>query len=265
MCTCGRFTSTFLEDVAKFNKSFIGLTFGLQNLFGFLFVGYRSIKEDEMEMKHPKKGRLMFLVGLILFGTVGFQMHFVIYFFYQCTGDKNEQNALTSCITLLHIIARIIFSIYSKLVIPILDSFSLTYLKERNADEGDYGKERLVGALEWAFASLLIGPLLNKFDFLSLFFYISQVSCLITIWVIFLYMKEQDQIKSSVTLNESISDTADIDSFHDNAYSSSLQLEMCKIKDCINVDASMQTSNDDKSQDRETESSSLRTTKDGEK
>ena len=175
VCTGGRFTAPFLEDVAKFNESLIGLAFGLQILFGSMFAGYGSIKADEMEIKYPKKGRLIFLVWLVLFGTLGFQMHFIIYFFYQREGDKNDQTEMTNGIIILHTIARIIFSICSSLIFPILDGISLTYLKERNADEGDYGKERLFGAVGWAIASLLIGPLLDQFGFLSVFFHVCSI------------------------------------------------------------------------------------------
>ena len=269
VCTGGRFTAPFLEDVAKFNESLIGLAFGLQILFGSMFAGYGSMKADEMEMKYPKKGRLMFLVGLILFGTLGFQIHFLIYFVNQRVGDKNEQKELTNGMIILHTIARIIFSICSSLIFPILDGISLTYLKERNIDEGDYGKERLFGAVGWAIASLLIGPLLDKFGFLSVFFYSSQASCIVVILVIFLYMKDQDQIssigKSIITSTEGTSDNPDIDSNYDNNCSNSLQVELCEIVDSTNADTLMQTSNNEKIEDRETELSPVNTPKDGEK
>lgn len=270
VCTGGRFTAPFLEDVAKFNESLIGLAFGLQILFGTMFTGYGSMKADEMEIKYPKKGRLIFLVGLIILGTLGFQMHFIIYFVYQREGDEHHQNEITNGVIILHTTARIIFSICSSLIFPILDGISLTYLKERNADEGDYGKERLFGAIGWAVASLLIGPLLDKFGYLIVFFYISQASCLLTILAIFLYIKDQDRNSiassiSTITTAECTPDTTDIDSIYDNECGDSLKLEMREIVHSNNIDPSMQTQNDETPRDGETAFSSVEKSKDGEK
>jgi MFS family permease len=224
----GRFTAPFLEDVAKFNESLIGLTFGLQVLFGSIFESYGSMKADEWELKYPKKGRLMFLIALLSIGTIGFELHFLIYQISRVRNDDLAENQHMNIAIISHIIARIIFSICSTLVFPILDGISLAYLKEIDADEGDYGKERLFGAVGWAIASLMIGPLIDNFGFLHVFFWSSQFSCIISVLVIVYYMKNQHSIRPS--LKSKNSDIYDIDST-----SPPSQIEMSEIGEDINV------------------------------
>lgn len=229
----GRFTAPFLQDVAKFNESLIGLTFGLQVLSGSIFAGYGSMKADEWELKYPRKGRLMFLIALLSIGTIGFELHFLIYKMSNVRNDQQLENQHTNIAIICHIIARIIFSICSTLVFPILDGISLTYLKEIDADEGNYGKERLFGAVGWAIASLLIGPLIDNFGFLHVFFWSSQVSCIIGILVIIYYMKNQHVIRPA--LRSKNSDIGDIDSTVSEFCSSSSQIEMGEIGKDINI------------------------------
>lgn len=243
-----RFTAPFLENVAKFDESLIGLTFGLQILFGSAFAGYGSMKADELELKFPRKGRLYFLMGLLICGTIGFQLHFLIYYIAQHQEDDSQVHKI------YHIIARILFSICSTLVFPILDGISLGYLKGINANEKDYGKERLFGAVTWAIASLIIGPLIDGYGFLNVFFWSSQASCIVSVVAIYYYMKEQYQhipisestcdhsLDSSViNVNKPIDvsngetlDTTHLD-VHDQTNESfcdapRLELEMCKIE-----------------------------------
>ena len=71
---------------------------------------------------------------------MGFQLHFLIYYIAQHQEDDSQAHKNISII--FHIIARILFSICSTLVFPILDGISLGYLKGIKANEGDYGKEQ---------------------------------------------------------------------------------------------------------------------------
>ncbi len=233
----GRFTAPFLENVAKFNESLIGLTFGLQVLFGSMFAGYGSMKADEWELKYPRKGRLMFLIVLLSIGTIGFELHFLI---YKMSNDQQLENQRTNIVIICHIIARIIFSICSTLVFPILDGISLAYLKEIDADEGDYGKERLFGAVGWALASLLIGPLIDNFGFLHVFFWSSQLSCVIGILVIIYYMKNHHIITPA--LRSKNSDIREIDSTSSGRCSSPSQIEMSEIGKDVNVQNNVEES-----------------------
>ncbi len=218
VCTGGRFTAPFLEDVAHFNESMIGFAFGLQIFFGTIFASIGSKKADQLELRYPGKGRLMLLMALVFFGNLGFQIHFLVYHYYffkknEDGHDHDDEEGLDQLsidiigkpnaifinkAEFLHIIARILFSICSAVVHPILDGISLAYLKETNAnkEQGDYGKERLFGAVSWAIASILVGPALDRYGYLDTFFWASSSSSIICLFVIYLYMRSQASTQS---------------------------------------------------------------------
>jgi MFS family permease len=218
VCNGGRFTATFLEDVAQFNESLIGLTFALQILFGSVFAGFGSIKADQLEMSHPRKGRLLFLIVSIVLGTIGFMLHFVIYYYFNRNqyqqnygiderGEGEEDDIVavhdfesSHGAIIGHIIARIINSVFSALLFPIVDGISLTYLKESHSNAKDYGKERLFGAIGWAVASVLIGPCIDKFGFLHVFIWSSPASCILCVCVIMMYMNNPISFATLETL-----------------------------------------------------------------
>ena len=90
VCTGGRFTAPFLEEVAQFNESMIGLAFGLQILFGTVFASVGSKKADELELRYPGRGRVMVLMALVFCGNIGIQIHFLVYHF--CGGANQNSN-----------------------------------------------------------------------------------------------------------------------------------------------------------------------------
>jgi Na+/melibiose symporter-like transporter len=238
VCCGGRFTAPFLASLG-FSESLIGLTFGLQVLFGSISAGYGSMRADKLERSYPGKGRLFFLIGLIVVGTLGFQLHFVIHYISTTYDVKNRLlNERLDKWLLFHIFARLIFATCMNLVFPILDGISLHYLKQINADECNYGKERLFGAVGWACASLIIGPLIDSFGFLHLFFWSSQVGCLVAVFIICMYIKNQPiqsldaqfrKCTSSLEQTIGISTRETIDEFCDEK-SNSFQIEMCNIE-----------------------------------
>ena len=79
------------------------------------------------------------------------------------------------------------YSVTMTLMFPILDGITLSYLKERNADDSEYGKERKFGAVTWACASVIIGPLIDKFGF-HVFFWSSPASSIFCICILLKYM-----------------------------------------------------------------------------
>ena len=273
VCIGGRFVALFLQEVAQFNETTIGITFGLQIFFGSIFAGYGSIQADRLELLYPRKGRIYCLIAAVIVGTIGTQLHFVIYYFYgdqikneelndDDISDINEQvqeKQVIDAAIIFHIITRIIISIFLSIMSPILDGISLTYLKENNLQASEYGKERLFGAVGWAVASLIIGPFIDKFGFLYVFFWSSNISCILCVGAIIMYMKdnpssEDKDVKSLDTIenNTSIEDEDSIENGKSNSNSNSnihngcqslVEVEMSNLNDDMNIsnDTSSQT------------------------
>ena len=187
--TGGRFTAPFLEEVAQFDESMIGLAFGLQILFATLFAGIGSKTADELELYYPGKGRVYLLMALLFVGNIGFNVHYLVYH-YNIT---HQGQLSTNMAAMFHIIGRIILASCWGILQPIVDGISLAYLKEINANEAQYGKERLFGAVSWAIANFIIGPVLDKYGYLMTFFWTSWISTILCIVVIYCYMLNKSQ------------------------------------------------------------------------
>ena len=192
--TGGRFTAPFLEEIAQFDESMIGLAFGLQILFGTLFTGIGSKTADELEQNYPGKGRVYLLMVLIFVGNIGFNIHYLVYHYtitYQ--GQLSTNMAAT-----FHIVGRIILTSCWSVLQPIVDGISLVYLQEINANDTQYGKERLFGAVSWAVANFILGPLLDQYGYFITFFWTSWISTILCIVVIYYYMLNTPQASTTI-------------------------------------------------------------------
>jgi len=180
--TGGRFTAPFLQEVAGFDDALIGIAIASQMLIGSLLGSIGAVVSDRLEFKFPNRGRIYCLASGILLGTVAFELHWVVQFMFR--GEKNN-SART-----LHFLARMLYSISSSIIFPILDGITLSYLKSNVDGDGDgdgggdkksaYGKERLFGAVSWAICSIIVGPALDSVGF-GIFFCAAPFGALLCI------------------------------------------------------------------------------------
>jgi len=126
--TGGRFTAPFLQEVAGFDDALIGIAIASQMLIGSLLGSIGAVVSDRLEFKFPNRGRIYCLASGILLGTVAFELHWVVQFMFR--GEKNN-SART-----LHFLARMLYSISSSIIFPILDGITLSYLKSNVDGDG---------------------------------------------------------------------------------------------------------------------------------
>jgi len=159
--TGGRFTAPFLQHIAGFDDTLLGIIFAVQILLFSLLGSIGGIWADKLELRYPDKGRIGCLVIGTLLGTISFEIHAIVQFLV-----KDDHMMAT----VLHITARLMYASCSAILFPILDGITLSYLKTHNRDGTAYGQERLFGAVAWAIASALIGPILDSHGF-NVFFW----------------------------------------------------------------------------------------------
>ena len=184
--TGGRFTAPFLKDIAQFDDSLIGVIIAIQSLLGSLLGSVGAVYADRLEFKYPNKGRMGFLGLGVLFGTISFEIHWLVHLLVQ-------DNRVLS--TGLHITARILYSVCLSIVFPILDGITLSYLTSHNCDAAAYGKERSIGAVGWALAHVIIGPVLDKVGF-SIFFCTAPLGALLCLTTFAKYLSDSVSYES---------------------------------------------------------------------
>mmetsp|Transcript_4642 Transcript_4642/g.7029 ORF Transcript_4642/g.7029 Transcript_4642/m.7029 type:complete len:464 (+) Transcript_4642:120-1511(+) len=171
--TGGRFTAPFLQNVAGFDDTLIGITFAIQILLFSFLSSIGGIWADKLEFKYPEKGRIGCLAVGTFLATISFEIHGIVQFLVK---DDHTMS------TVLHITARLMYASCSAILFPILDGITLSYLKKHSRDATAYGQERLFGAVAWAIASMLVGPILDSHGF-DVFFWSAPVGgilCIIT-------------------------------------------------------------------------------------
>jgi Na+/melibiose symporter-like transporter len=178
--TGGRFTAPFLENIASFDDAIIGITISLQILIGSFLGSIGAVYSDRLELKHPNKGRLYCLAGAIVCGTISFEIHGLLKVLFE------EKTTLS---LVLHIVARMMYASCSAILFPVMDGITLVYLKKHNCLESAYGRERLFGAVAWAVASMMIGPILDYQGF-GIFFMFAPLGMIFCLVVFFKYANE---------------------------------------------------------------------------
>ena len=173
VCTGGRFTAPFLQHIAGFDDTLIGIIFAIQILLFSFLSSIGGIWADNLEFNYPEKGRIGCLAVGTFLATISFEIHGIVQFLVK---DDHMMS------TVLHITARLMYASCSAILFPILDGITLSYLKKHSRDATAYGQERLFGAVAWAIASMLVGPILDSHGF-DVFFWsapVGEILCIIT-------------------------------------------------------------------------------------
>ncbi len=160
--TGGRFTAPFLKEVAGFDDSLIGITIAIQLFFQYVLGSVGAIYSDNLEFKYPSKGRVYFLAVNVAGATLSFGIHGLVQYIFD--GDSFDHPLAQ----ILHFVARILYSAFWAVIFPVCDGITLSYLKSHGDDDeavSNFGKERLLGAISWAIASIIIGPIVDRFGF----------------------------------------------------------------------------------------------------
>jgi len=216
--TGGRFSAPFLQNVAHFNDTLVGLAMALQFSSSSTMGTMGGAMADKMERRYPRRGRVCVMIFGILLSTAAIIGHGITETVHVIAPFSHQIK------TFSHMSMRVLYSIGLACVMPALDGLAIAYLEEEEntGSSSDYGKERLYGAIGWAFASVIIGPLIDEYGF-NVFFVsapIAAIYCLIT-FKSFIVNKEscdQRENKSSISEMKQKTSTADIDSENAGAY-----------------------------------------------
>jgi Na+/melibiose symporter-like transporter len=174
--TGGRFLASFLEQEASLSPAAIGSLLAIQDATSILASSFAGVFADRMERRYPKRGRRWVLGMGSCMGSVCFGLH----------GCNRLFPSINFFATLpWYILLRILFSVSTCLVFPVVDGMCLDFLK-RYATPEEYGKERLFGAISWAVTHLMMGPILDRYHDFGIFYALGMaaaVAMLITIHV----------------------------------------------------------------------------------
>ena len=200
----GRFTAPFLEHVAGFkNDSLVGISLALQVGIGGALGPFAGSLADGIEMRCPRRGRALVLVSGVMVGTVAFVLHGVVR--WACPEEAaSHQTSYCSprAVICYHFALRVIYAVGNSFTYPVLNGITLAFLAEDIEKEthavgqgqtSNYGKERVHGAYSWALASVIMGPIIDRFGFTSMFFFapVSAIYCLITVIVFIQGLEER--------------------------------------------------------------------------
>lgn len=152
--TGGRFLAEFLEQEASLSVMTIGGLLALQKTVGVLTSSVAGQLADSTEVRFPRRGRVLVVGAGVVMGTFAFCLHGCKHLF----GSSSSSSWFDSLPW--YIFLRIVYAIAGSFVNPVMDAICIDFLK-RDGRQGDYGKERLFGAISWATTSLVIGPCLD--------------------------------------------------------------------------------------------------------
>ncbi len=173
--TGGRFTAPFLREVAGFDDSLIGISIAIEKLFQSLLGSAGAIYSDKLEFQYPNRGREYFLAVNVAFATIAYGIHGLVQYIFD--GDSLDHPLAY----VLHFVARILYSAFIAVLFPVCDGITLSYLKSHSVDNesvSNFGRERLLGAISWALASMIIGPILDRYGF-GAFFWASPIGAIL--------------------------------------------------------------------------------------
>jgi Na+/melibiose symporter-like transporter len=159
--TGGRFMATFLEQEASLSPVAIGSLFAIQDATSVIASSFAGVFADWMEQRYPKRGRRWVVAMGSCFGSACFCLH-------GCNRIFPSARFFTSFPW--YMILRILYSISTCLVSPVVDGMCLDFLK-RHATTEEYGKERLFGAISWAITHLMMGPIIDRYHDFGIFYF----------------------------------------------------------------------------------------------
>ena len=174
--TGGRFLASFLEQEAGVSPAAIGSLLAMQDATGIVASSFAGVFADWMERRYPTHGRKLVLGMGSCMGSAFFCLH-------GCNRIFPNISFFSSLPW--YMILRVLFSISTCLVFPVVDGMCLDWLK-RHATPEEYGKERLFGAISWATTHLLMGPIIDRYGDFGIFYYFgvgAALAMLVTIKV----------------------------------------------------------------------------------
>ena len=168
--TGGRFTAPFLKEEIGFDDSLIGLALALQSGLGAMTGPWGGSIADRRQRTH-KHGRVHVLcIGLAIV-SIAVLFHGIAYLIPSFSLKKTPSSYIRTCIISWHIFLRLVIACGQSVIMPVIDGLTLAYLESHpDLDRTEYGKERLHGAIWWAIANAILGPILDIFGFKALYF-----------------------------------------------------------------------------------------------
>jgi len=204
--TGGRFTAPFLKQEIGFDDGQIGFLLACQKGLATVIGPICGIIADNRQKKH-KNGRVEILCAGLCLGSLTTLFHGIAYVFPVFSYTADAPKMMKQITFLWHLSLRLLYSISNVLVLPVLDGLTLAYLEaDKHADRADYGKERLHGAIWWAIANIILGPILDLMGFQAIYF--TSILVLFGCFAaIFLYTSSLDSkiVDNSSATNQSIS------------------------------------------------------------
>eukprot|EP00586_Coscinodiscus_wailesii_P006944 CAMPEP_0172491788 /NCGR_PEP_ID=MMETSP1066-20121228/22655_1 /TAXON_ID=671091 /ORGANISM="Coscinodiscus wailesii, Strain CCMP2513" /LENGTH=437 /DNA_ID=CAMNT_0013261003 /DNA_START=104 /DNA_END=1413 /DNA_ORIENTATION=- len=232
LASCGgRFTAPFLENQARFTDAQTGMALAAQMACCSLVAPLGGALADARERSDGERhGRVGVMILGVVLGTVSFLGHGVVRYYY--LGDGSKSSSLSGSgggsswvMIVWHFGLRLFYAVALGLIMPVLDGLTLAYLKKVEAwgggENADYGSERLHGAIWWAVANIIIGPLIDLWGFKVL--YASAIlSMMVCIIMTVYYVNAINEFEATNVMlrNESPSQTDDMSSQHHSVLNS---------------------------------------------
>ena len=208
----GRFMAPFLEHQVDMTPEMIGLCLATQ--FAIVTMGGSIVGPwaDERELQFPGRGRMQMITLGIAMGTVFFLLHSLPHLVDSESSDKTQVGP-SLWMTVYVFLLRIGYASSLCCILPVLDAVTLKYLEQHpHKSRGDYGRERLFGAVGWAIAHFGYGVLADRVGFQATYpcALLAAVALLVAISVFTRQQIQQseDFSKRSDIINEDILDAA---------------------------------------------------------
>jgi hypothetical protein len=218
----GRFAAPFLEAEAFMTDTCIGLALALQLGLIVVLSSPVGVLADALEKSYPHKGRACVIsLGILIGATALVSQSLVkLYFAPGMAGRWDASNrelldgdgsrlekdfispASLRCIYLWSFALRILYSAGYVMVEPVLDGLTLSHLKQEGRDDAEYGKERLFGAVGWAFGNSIMGKAIDVWGFKAMYG-CNVAAALICFATIILFVRSEIGMRAK-TLEQSI-------------------------------------------------------------
>jgi len=177
----GRFTAPFLQQEALMTDAYIGMALGMQLGLIILLSSPAGFLADSLEKQYPHYGRAIVICMGILIGAVAQLLQAFVKFVWWNESSKPNIQSLY----FWSFILRTMYSIGYAMVEPVLDGLTLSHLQKEGRDNSEYGKERVFGAVGWAFGNGIMGHTIDLWGFKAMYWCNAAASivCFLSVWL----------------------------------------------------------------------------------
>ena len=198
----GRFMAPFLEQQVDMTPEMIGFLLATDFAIVTMGISIAGPWADERELQFPGRGRMQIVTLGIVMGTVFFLLHSLPHLLgwssttmttVDTESSDKTQIGPSLWMTVYVFLLRIGYSASVSCILPVMDAVTLKYLEQHPLkSRGDYGRERLFGAVGWAITHVGYGVLADRIGFRATY-PCALLAAVVLLVVISLYTRQQIQ------------------------------------------------------------------------